>query len=218
MSSENFNAFYQPYLRALSIKNIYLNQFKHSSLWIAASYIIMFFIMISSICFVRFSPSKYYLPAIILLIVSTCLFLLIDKITLHNCVKILRHRYKIKFLIPTYFEQFKYYLWKEKLQDTPLSFSINKSLQFLEMELGKFKADNLIPKDYIIILSGITFVAFWRIFDDAHLSGSYKMLIDMAIFYASYRYLTFRLYFFPSKQKKLLEFKQYLLRLKSEYQ
>jgi len=42
------------------------------------------------------------------------------------------------------------------------------------------------------------------------------MIIDMVIFWVSYRYITFKFYLFPGKQKELLEFKQHLLRLKLE--
>jgi hypothetical protein len=215
MTINHFNAFYKPYLRALKIKNIYLNQFKYNRSWFNILYCLIFLTMI--VCVFWMANTKYYFLSLTVYFLSALSFYFSDKKALKNCIKQLRKKHSVKFLTLSQLEQVKYYLWKEQLQDKHLTFSIKKALSYLEMELSKFNNKRNMPSGYLLILSGISLIAFWRIFDDIHLIGKSKIILDAAIFYISYRYVVLKFYFFSNKEKELLDFKQNLLRLKSEF-
>lgn len=215
MISNHFNAFYKPYLRALKIKNIYRNQFKYNHCLFNVLYCMIFFA--TMICIFWMANTEYYFISLTAYVICVLSLYFSDKKALKNCVKQLRKKHIIKFLTLSQFEQMRYYLWKEELKDVSSSFSIKKALSYLEIELSKFNTERNMPAEYLIILSGISLIAFWRFFDDIHLIGKYKIILDAMIFYISYRYIVFKFYFFSNKKKELLEFKQNLLRLKSEF-
>jgi len=217
MDSLHFNGFYKPFLQALKIKNIYKNQLKHNNVWFNIVYFLSLMMLIFSIVFLANSSSKNVLLLSFMYISACFLFFSIDRRSLKKSVKLFRKKHNMKFIFPDLFDQFKYYLWKERLGAIHSSHSIEKALNYLEIELSKFnhEKDNASPS-YIIILSAITIAAFWKIIDDAHFNPHTKIIIDGLICYLSYRFITFKFFIFEGKQKKLLVFKQFLLRLKAE--
>ncbi len=214
MSYKDFNKFYKSYLKAINIKNIHCNLIKFNNLSFMVLHGFLFFLLIDSMILVV--SNKYHKLGLILLSIFIIIYGFVDKVATKNCVKILRKKYQTKFVVPTYFEQLKYYLWMEKLKDTQLHYSADNALQFLEMELSKFKDKNNIPTEYIIIVSSITLTAFWHIFDNIPLITSDRIAISMLIAYLSWKFIQIKLYIFSSKEKKLRELKQFLLRLGSE--
>lgn len=218
MDSLHFNGFYKPFLQALKIKNVYKNQFQHNNVWLNVVYFLSLMMLIFSIIFLANSSSKNVLIFSFMYIFSCFFFFSTDRKSLKKAVKLFRKKQNMKFIFPDLFDQFKYYLWKERLGTIHSSYSIDKALNYLEIELSKFniEKDNVSPS-YIIIFSAITIAAFWRVIDDAHFTQHTKIIIDGLVCYVSYRFITSKFFIFEGKQKKLLIFKQFLLRLKAEY-
>lgn len=215
MTTDHFNAFYKPYLKATKVKNIYRNIARHNHpLVLAVFFITPFIIFTSAFYFIMCQDHK--ISSFLIFIFSITLLCLLDKKTSKNAIRQLRKSYKIKFLVLPHHGQIKYYLWMDALKDMPSFFSVEKALSYLEIELSKLNSETTIPPEYLIILSGITFTAFWKFYDIINLPWKNKAILCLLIIYASYRFIFFKLYVFPNKKSKLLEFKHNLQRLASE--
>jgi len=212
-----FNNFYKPFLQALTIKNIYKNQLKYSNILFKILYFFSIIILIFSIIFLANCSSKNVLQFNCMYIMACLFFCSLDRKSLKRAVKLFRKKHNVKLIFPDLFDQFKYHLWKERLGSIHSSCSIDKALNYLEIELSKFNIEkhNINPS-YMVILSAITIAAFWHFIDDIHFAQHIKIIIDGLICYVSYRFIFFKFFIFGGQQKKLLIFKQFLLRLKSE--
>lgn len=218
MDHTHFNAFYKAFNQSLKIKNIYINQFKYCSYKIIIFYIISVIALIVAFGFLTSANSikNQFITGVLFLLMSY-IFFYIDKMTLKMAVKEFQNKYNIKLIFPSLFDQYKYYLWKDKLNEQGLSFSIDKALNYINIELIKFEIkNNKFRPIEVMLLSSVTIFALWRLVDDMHLSYQSKIIIDGLVGYASYRYITFKTLFFEDKHEKLLMLRQFLLRLKAE--
>ncbi len=120
-------------------------------------------------------------------------------------------------MFPDLFYQLKYSLWKEKLSEAKEQFFPNKALDYLEIELSKFNIEQSNHNPfYLTILSALIIAAFWRAIDDMQLDQHIKLIVDCFVLYISHKFFVFKFYIFQDEKKKLLLFKQFLLRLKAE--
>lgn len=222
MDSEHFNAFYEPFLQASKIKNIYKIEFKGKS---NTFKILTLSIPVIGGLFLL-TAFKLFPPLDNLWVVGiTILFLLVLQCITNTLLKVsvetFRKKYKTKFAVQNLFSELKYYVWNEFLGATPQLFSVDKALAYVDIELSGFDSEKYkYDPFYMTALNAVTIVAVWRFIDDAvalhKISGSDKLILDSLILYVSYQCLRFIPIFRNYKQRRLLLFKQYLLRLKSQ--
>lgn len=216
MDCLHFNSFYRPYVKALKIKNIYKNKFKLNNIYTNILYLFSYIAVISLIVLDGFYSRNDMLFSI-LLAFSVCFLISIDIVSLKNSIRMFRKKYKVKLMFPDLFDQLKYYLWKDKLGNLYLSYSIDKALSYLEIELSQFDINkNEYSQLSMAVLTGVTICAFWALFDIANFDKLTKKNIYTFILIFSYMFIKYKFIIFGGKKKRLLLFRQYLLRLKSE--
>lgn len=159
---------------------------------------------------------KFSIYGTIILLIEIILLIIFEILHLNNATKAISSKQPLFLTFPSTFNQFKYYVWRNAIQNTDLSLSsVICALNYLDIEFYSFDSKKIYEKGFLFFMLTFFITAIWHLFDDLSLDKNYKIIIDFLMVYLGYKIITFK-NIFSNKEKELLTFKQFLMRLKFE--
>lgn len=213
-----FNDLYLAYKQNSSILSIYKLQYKYNNF--KSNFIdftLKTWLIVSAIVYAILTFHHIVNLYIDICMLSILIFFIISDIKhLKNATSALASKQNIPLTFPSMIDQFRYYVWRNAISNSILSFSaVVTALSYFDIEFYPFESKKNYDKGFMIFILTIIVNTFWHLFDDLHLQNITKLLVEFFIIYICYKIITLK-NIFPTQEKELLTFKQFLMRLKFE--